>query len=127
MHLRDAKRFRLWGYPLLATPVGVSRQACAGMLSSCPARLNPSRSVDLYWRRGTASSLRLERPMYMVKGALACLGFRVCSVSVRALYRAGSLYCFHAGPPHLRSLCVASIPTPAALSMLFLGLGFQFK
>ena len=38
------------GYSLLAMPEGVDRQACAGMLSSCPARLDPSRPLDSPWR-----------------------------------------------------------------------------
>ena len=48
-------------------------------------------------------------------------------MSVRALSRAGSRYCFHAGPHHLRSLCVARVPAPATRSILFSGLGFHSK
>ena len=45
-----------------------------GWRRCCPARLDPSRPSDSYWCRGRASSLKARVPMYMVSGALACLG-----------------------------------------------------
>ena len=45
--------------------------------SGCPARLDPSRPSGLQRRLGLTSSPEARMPMYMAKGMLACLGFRV--------------------------------------------------
>ena len=45
--------------------------------SGCPARLDPSRPSDLQRRLGLTSSPAARMPMYMARGMLACLGFRV--------------------------------------------------
>ena len=45
--------------------------------SGCPARLDPSRPSDLQRRLGLTSSPAARMPMYMARGVLACLGFRV--------------------------------------------------
>ena len=45
--------------------------------SGCLARLDPSRPSDLQRRLGLTSSPAARMPMYMARGTLACLGFRV--------------------------------------------------
>ena len=45
--------------------------------SGCPARLDPSRPSGLQRRLGLTSSPEARMPMYMARGMLACLGFRV--------------------------------------------------
>ena len=45
--------------------------------SGCPARLDPSRPSGSHWRLGLTSSPKARMPMYMARGMLACLGFRV--------------------------------------------------
>ena len=45
--------------------------------SGCPARLDPSRPSDLQRRLGLTSSPAARMPMYMARGMLACLEFRV--------------------------------------------------
>ena len=77
-HPRVPKKLTVRGYPLLTTVrrCGASRRLRV-CLCSCPARLDPSRPSDSHWRLGTASSPEARMPMYMARGMLACLGFRV--------------------------------------------------